>query len=316
MYRVSDRFFGSNRIIDRSQCLGDDVYNHGPTDLKDAGIPLLMKDSTNRRLLIIFALSILLSIGAIAIGFMGMVDLLDAGFVDSVKRWIEPVVAIRSDSPPLNSADALSALDVEATQMVEKQDVIKAIYAEWPIIFSETFITNDLGWPVFEEDADLAKLSVEIENGRYQWQARANEGFVWWAYPDMDPLDNFFAEIEVTQNEGGLNGELGLVFRLSDDQYYLYEVSGGEYFSLWRSDPDGWSELFAWTASSAIKSTGKNKLGVLAQDDRFYLFINDQLVAEVEDNQLAAGVVGVAIGLDEADTEGFFEFDNLILSAP
>ena len=279
-----------------------------------------MKDSTNRKLLLIFALCILLSIGAIAIGFMGMVDLLDSGIVDSVKRWIEPIVTIRSDGPLLSSDDALqdglSALDVEATQMVEKEDVIKAIYAEWPIIFAEAFVTNDLGWPVFEEDADLANLSVKIESGKYQWHAQANEGFIWWAYPDMDPLDDFFAEIEVTQLEGDLNGELGLVFRLTEDQYYLFELSGSEYFSLWRSDPEGWSELFDWTASAAVNSTGMNKLGILAQDDQFYLFINDQLVAEVADNQLVTGVVGVAIGLDEADTEGSFEFDNLIIRAP
>ena len=279
-----------------------------------------MKDSTNRKLLIIFGLSILLSIGAIVIGFMGMVDLFDSEFVNRVREWVEPIVSIRSDAPPVSSGDSpqdgFSALDVEATQMMEQQDAIKMLYAEWPIVIAEAFITNDLGWPVFEQDNDLAKLTVEIGSGKYQWHAQANEGFVWWSYPDMDPLTDFYAEIEVTQAERNLSGELGLVFRLSDDQYYLFEVSGSEYFSLWRSDPDGWSELFEWTTSSALHATGMNKLGILAVEQQFYLFINDQLVAEVTDDQLAAGVVGVAIGLDEAGSEDLFEFDNLIIRAP
>jgi hypothetical protein len=279
-----------------------------------------MNDRTNRRLLIIFGLSLLLSIGAIAVGFMGLVDLFDAGIVDTVQNWIEPIVSIRSDGPTMSSEpsteEGFLAIDFEATRMVEKQDSITAIYADWPTVIEETFATNDLNWPEFQEEADLGDLTVEFASGKYRWQARANEGFIWWSFPKIDPVRDFYAEIEVAQIEGDQYGEIGLVYRLDEDRFYLYEVSGGEYFSVWRSDPDGWSEMLDWTTSAAIQTLGTNKLGVLAIQNQFYLFINDQLVAEVSDDQLDRGVLGVAIGLDEAEDTGIFEFDNLIIRVP
>jgi hypothetical protein len=279
-----------------------------------------MNDRTNRRLLIIFGLSLLLSAGAIVIGIMGLVDLFDAGFVDTVRNWIEPIISIRSDGPTISSEpsteDGFLAIDFEATRMAEKQGSIKEIYTDWPAVIEETFAINDLDWPEFQEEADLADLTVEFASGKYRWQARANEGFIWWSFPRIDPLTDFYAEIEVAQIEGDQYGEIGLAYRLDEDRFYLYEISGGEYFSVWRSDPDGWGEMMDWTTSAAIQTLGTNKLGVLAIQDHFYLFINDQLVAEVSDDQLERGVLGVAIGLDEAEDTGIFEFDNLIIRAP
>jgi len=279
-----------------------------------------MKDPTSRRLILIFGLCILLSIGAIAIGFMGMADLLDSGFVNNIQTWIQPIISIRPDEPTLSYVDpdpeGIAALDVEATQMASKQGEIEEIFSQWPVVLEDDFSGNDLGWSVFDQEADLANLSVEILNGKYRWTAKANQGFVWWSYPDFDPFTDFFAELDVAQTQGSLNGEIGLVFRLTDDQYYLFEISGGEYFSLWRSDPDGWSGLFDWTASSTIRPTGSNRLGILALEDHFYMFINDVLVGEISDGQLASGLIGVAIGLDEAGKEGQFEFDNLSIRIP
>jgi hypothetical protein len=279
-----------------------------------------MNDQTNRRLLIIFGISLLISVGAIAIGIMGLVGLYDAGFLDTVQNWIEPIVSIRSDGPTISgepsTEEGFLALDFEATRMAEKQGAIEAIFADWPIVIEETFVKNDLEWPEFQEEDDLGDLTVEFASGKYRWQAHANDGFIWWSSPRIDPFTDFYAEIEVAQIEGDQYGEIGLVYRLEEDRYYLFEISGGEYFSVWRSDPDGWNEMMDWTTSASIQSLGTNKLGVLAIGDQFYLFINDQLVAEVSDDQLERGVLGVAIGLDEAEDTGIFEFDNLQIRTP
>jgi hypothetical protein len=108
---------------------------------------------------------------------------------------------------------------------------------------------------------------------------------------------------------------MGLLFHIDEDQFYLFEVSG-EYYSLWRSVPDGWTDLIDWTTSDVIRPGDSNLLGVLMLEDHIHLFINDQLVAELTDTHYAAGVVGVAIGLEEAGDEGTFEFDNLLVTAP
>jgi hypothetical protein len=237
-----------------------------------------MKDRTNRRLLIIFGLCLLLAFGAIAIGFLGIVDLFDSG-------------------------------------IVEQQDSISAIHMDWPTVFEEAFVVNNEIWPEFEEEDDLAQLNVAFSNGAYRWEAQANDGFIWWSYPDMETLTDFYAEVEVIQIEGDPYGEMGLLFHIDEDQFYLFEVSG-EYYSLWRSVPDGWTDLIDWTTSDVIRPGDSNLLGVLMLEDHIHLFINDQLVAELTDTHYAAGVVGVAIGLEEAGDEGTFEFDNLLVTAP
>ncbi len=278
-----------------------------------------MKDRTNRRLLIIFGLCILLSIGAIAIGFFGIVDLLDSGIFTSLREWIEPIVSIRSDRPSSDS-DPLSqtgpsAMDLEATRLAEEGAKIAELFADWSLVFEEPFDTNEAGWPEFEEDDSLAKLKVELVNGKYRWEATANDGFAWWSYPDMDPLSDFYVEVEAIQLEGDPYGEMGIVFHLDEDRFYLYEVSG-EFFALWRSVPDGWESLIDWTESLALRPNQVNLLGILMIDDRIHLFINDRLVGEFTDLNYTAGVIGLAIGLEESRDEGTFEFDNLQVSAP
>ena len=276
-----------------------------------------MKDRTNRRLLIIFSLCLLLSFGAIAIGFLGIVDLLDSGLIAKAVDWISPIVSIRSDGPAADTAfqDGPTALELEATKLAEQQDAIAAKFTDWTTVLEEAFVVNNDLWPEFEEEDSLAMLSVEFSHGVYRWEAQANDGFVWWAYPDMEPLADFYAEVEVTQTSGDPYGEMGLIFHVDEDQFYLFEVSG-EFYSLWRSLPDGWSELIDWTTSEAIHPGEKNLLGVLMIEDHIYLLINDQLVAELTDTHYATGVVGVAIGLEEAGDEGTFEFDNLRVKAP
>jgi hypothetical protein len=276
-----------------------------------------MKDRTNRRLLTIFGLCLLLAFGAIAIGFLGIVDLFDSGIVANVRDWIEPIVSIRTDDPQVDpvTLDGASATELEATRLAEQQDSISAIHMDWPTVFEEAFVVTNEMWPEFEEEDDLAQLNVAFSNGAYRWEAQANDGFIWWSYPDMETLTDFYAEVEVIQIEGDPYGEMGLLFHIDEDQFYLFEVSG-EYYSLWRSVPDGWTDLIDWTTSDVIRPGDSNLLGVLMLEDHIHLFINDQLVAELTDTHYAAGVVGVAIGLEEAGDEGTFEFDNLLVTAP
>lgn len=278
-----------------------------------------MKDQINRRLLIIFGLCILLSLGAIAIGVLGMIDVIDTGVVPTVLGWLEPVIAIRSEGPEQDPEASVqsgpSAMDLEATRQVQELAAIAERYTDWATVLEEPFQENAIEWPEFEDEDELARLKVEVVGGKYRWDAVAKDGFIWWSYPDMEALTDFYAEVEAVQLEGDFYGEMGLVFRLDENRFYIFEVSG-EYYSLWRSIPDGWEELIAWTESDSIIPGEVNDIGVLVIGDQIWLLINNRLVAELRDDHYAAGVVGLAIGLDDAGDTGIFEFDNLRITAP
>jgi hypothetical protein len=55
---------------------------------------------------------------------------------------------------------------------------------------------------------------------------------------------------------------------------------------------------------------------VLAQDDQFTFFINDQEVAQLSDGSLPQGRVGLAIDHFEEDVTASWEFDNFEVRAP
>jgi hypothetical protein len=276
-----------------------------------------MSDRINRRLLIFFGLCLLLSVGGIVIGILGFVDLLDSDLVDRVTTWIEPIISIRSSAPEVDSLfqSGPSAMELEATRLAEVQISLSETYADWPVVFQDSFDTNSSGWPEFEEQDSLADITVEIIDGKYRWVTVANDGFVWWSYPDMDSFTNFYAEVDIHQTDGDPYGEMGIVFHLDGDNFYLFEISN-EYFSLWKSVPDGWEDLIDWTSSPMLLPNENNRLGVLFLDDQIYLFINDHMVAEYAEAEYKFGVVGLAIGMDEADDAGSFEFDNLAITAP
>ena len=59
-----------------------------------------------------------------------------------------------------------------------------------------------------------------------------------------------------------------------------------------------------------------NRLAVVAEGAHFVLFVNDQYVAEVDDDRLSSGMVGVAVDLFDPGDEAVFEFDNFELRVP
>jgi hypothetical protein len=74
--------------------------------------------------------------------------------------------------------------------------------------------------------------------------------------------------------------------------------------------------LAGWSASPAIRLDQPNLLTVMANGDHFVFMINDQLVAELQDDQIKSGITGLAVELSYSGVNGVVEFDNVELLAP
>ena len=59
-----------------------------------------------------------------------------------------------------------------------------------------------------------------------------------------------------------------------------------------------------------------NRLTVIGRGSHFTFYINDQYVAEAEDDRLTAGDVGVAVELLDDGDSAVFEFDDFEVRAP
>jgi len=120
-------------------------------------------------------------------------------------------------------------------------------------------------------------------------------------------LSDFYLEYKVsTGRECLLKDRYGMVVRAPDpNEGYLFGVSCDGAFRVLYWDGQEFTTLQDWMESEFI-NTGPgvfNRLGVKAQGNKLSLYVNGSLLAEVEDDRLAAGKFGAFIKSE--NTPGF-----------
>jgi hypothetical protein len=209
----------------------------------------------------------------------------------------EPLVATTPEPLPLPDPELLQTLVEPVRGNV--QDL------------SDDFRRADERWPTVENNQG----SISFARRGLNFQIQSPDYALWTAGEDVAALApaDALVEVDVTRNRGAVNDTYGLLVRFVDnDNFYYFGISGAGTYSFWRVVADEWSPLAEWTAVDAIDVTddATNRLGVLAQGDRFLLMVNDILVADVTDATFAAGGAGLYAGTYEyGDLD--VTFDNL-----
>ena len=234
-------------------------------------------------------------------------------------------------SPPTITAQASRAIAL-ATQSAEKvkatfstyyadaiatEEALKNYYEErnkWPLILQDTFDDNRNEWPLEDDDGDLASVSWKIENGKYEWDTLAKEGFIYWTYPSVDPVTDFILSVDAQQIEGPQNGQHGLVFRLLDqNNYYLFMIDLDKNYSFELYNEGEWFTLTYGNISPSVLQNDENRITVIGEGSNFRFYINDIFISEETDLSLLSGRSGIAIGLTSPQDQAKFEFDNFEL---
>ena len=110
---------------------------------------------------------------------------------------------------------------------------------------------------------------------------------------------------------------MGLVFRSDgESSYYTYMINNLGSYSVALHSPSGWKTLLEWRPSNDILVGQSNRLSVIAEGDRFLLFINDRYQAGLQDSSLESGEAGLIVGLSYDGDEAAWVFDNYELRAP
>jgi len=188
---------------------------------------------------------------------------------------------------------------------------------EWNEFVSETFDTNKSDWYVGTDDDQYAKVTYDVKNGKYIWDATAHQGFVQRVWVSPIAVKNFYFSVEVNRPGSTTLASQGFSFREDGTgNYYFFSIRSGAYFNFWLQNAGEWIELIKPTKSSALRPDGANKISILAEADHFIFFINDQYVADIHDDTLDRGKVGLVIEISDADINAVFEFDNILLKLP
>jgi serine/threonine-protein kinase len=182
-----------------------------------------------------------------------------------------------------------------------------------PIIFEDDFGSSTSGW----EQGEYDKGDVGYKDGVYFVTSIERASTMWGvAYRSFNDL---VIEVYATQISAGPdnNTAYGVVCREqgNSDGYYL-RIAGDGYYSIFRA-VDGESEpIVDWTASDAIR-TGQatNHIQAICDGSTLSLSVNDQFLAEVEDNTFTTGDIALtATTFEDVETE--VHFDDLVVRSP
>ncbi|MBN1877921.1 MAG: protein kinase [Anaerolineae bacterium] len=185
----------------------------------------------------------------------------------------------------------------------------------WSQVLVDAFTDNAHDWIVTEYADDWGTVKRTIANGTYRWEITAFQSVGRWCMPEMGIVSDFYLTVEAHQVSGPEDAAYGLVFRHSEGNYYLFSVRGDRHFrfSLWAGYT--WIPIIDWTETFAIQVGEVNRLTVIGEGDHFTFYINEQQVADVNNDQLTRGECGLSVLL-ATPGDAVFEFDNFELREP
>ncbi len=247
-----------------------------------------------------------------------------------LRSGVTLTIGVKSDPTPPTSTNvaATPSISVPATETMQPTETqtpvsqASATIAPTPTrpytqaaILVETFNDNVNNWPITDYEDDWGTVTRAITESMYVWDLSAVQSVGRWCIPDMDPIADFRLTVDAQRISGPEDAAYGLVFRHSEGSYYLFSVREDKHFrfSLWYGYE--WVPIVDWTQTLVIRPGEVNRLSVLAQGSRFVLSINDQVVAEAEDEQLEQGEVGLSV-LITTPGDALFEFDNFEVREP
>ena len=220
-------------------------------------------------------------------------------------------------------ATATAEARAAATATAAARATVQAIVAEqaaWPMLISEDFADNELGWPIgLKQDHSLAVTST-LADGHYAWVTKVDNGNSYFnLVPTHSPvLTDFAAAVNVAFGSGS-DVDLvayGLTFRQVENDYGFFGITKS---GLWQALEVHHTGIYQrQIISSELIDTRPgyiNRLEVIGRGSDFVFLINGQQVgtlsAEIDPGQIGLGVDALQ---SAATTE--VEFTEFEIHAP
>jgi hypothetical protein len=182
----------------------------------------------------------------------------------------------------------------------------------------DTFDSNENNWVTGIEDDEWGTRTASITGGNFYWQ--------WSARKDVVSRNTYsassYGDMELTTRVKRVSGSTetscyGLSFRGNELGTYWWAVCDNQEFSVSRIPADGsdWIPVVEGTMSSAVRTSSKSQLSVVAHGSDFRLYVNGYLVSSFHDPTLESGEVGYGVVLAPSDSASF-EFDYFVVRVP
>ena len=215
----------------------------------------------------------------------------------------------------VNPEDEIPAESVKNTV----EETTKSSETEWVQIWTETFESNENGWPVsYGEQGESAYFQSDIFEGQYLvngQQKKEGHTIIKRSIPlDLDMVFDmvFMASIEVVQEGSEFSGG-GLIFSDKNGANEIYFIVSATYgiFRLIQKDSTGYSYPLDYRVSSINPPGQVNILLVKRFGPLFYFYINSELVGGLTVENLVIDNIGVCLITYWEEEPITCYFDNL-----
>ena len=178
--------------------------------------------------------------------------------------------------------------------------------------FTDDFSDPASGWGAASHETYVRGY----QQGRYLMQIDASQWFVWAAsgraYQDVT------VDVKV-RSEGVADNHYGVFCRYTEGEFYYFAISTDGYYAIFRRDAEG--ELQPLTGDGMLRSSlirldgSENRIRAVCEGPQLRMYINGEQAAQVEDDMLERGDVGMAAGtLRQGGT--IVWFDDLEVDKP
>ena len=180
-------------------------------------------------------------------------------------------------------------------------------------LFFDKFVVGQTGdWLTEGDDAAVTavineRMVININEPQTRQYVTLNEPH----------FNNFTFEVDGLQVTGSPESSYGVLFRMSSPtEFYRFAIRGDGLYMIERHDPDGWTRFMKdWEPSAAIhQGVGQNnRIKVVAEGSAFSFYVNDIVVAQINDGRYAQGNIALDAGTF-GETNLQVAFDNVLVT--
>jgi hypothetical protein len=181
------------------------------------------------------------------------------------------------------------------------------------ILYKDDFSSISRGWISLRDEEGI----TDFDQGGYRIRVDREE-FFFWANPGLT-LSDVRIDVEATKIGGPDENEFGVICRYKDEfNFYFFTITSDGYYGITKVIDDeyvliGMENLRE--ASVINQGNTTNHMRVDCEGDTLRLYVNGNLLAEVLDDSIPSGDIGLIAGTyDDPGTD--ILFDNLVVVRP
>jgi len=157
---------------------------------------------------------------------------------------------------------------------------------------------NDFYWPTYEDE----NVRFWLRENSMLMRAKGSENRDSWMLAGEKPQDYYLEMTAQPQSCAGLD-RYGFIVRSDAETGYLFGFSCDGQYSVRKWDGDTFTTLIDWTTNPSIQlGAGQdNRLGVMAEGNRYRFYANGALLDEVTDESYSGGRFGLFVAGKEIE---------------